>query len=193
MPRLRCGTVDEGVLDHAQQARLVAIDRQQIVAALRDDALGNRPLAAHGVDTHQIATEVQRRIGRAEQVLAVDGDLPTQRRSAASNCLGSIKRKMRRKLSCEGTPLGSTRKRRSHGSLTAAHSARGGHLLQRAHQIESIRCADFVRPKGGSGRDSGRGHKRCVQLHECERQYGRHVLTGISRSVDDVRVRRSCG
>ena len=47
----------------------------------------------------------------------------TQRRKEASNCLGSRNRKMRRKVSSDGTPFFSTRKRRNQASRIRAQCA----------------------------------------------------------------------
>lgn len=51
--------LDKGVADLLQQARLIALDHQQIIAALVDDLSGNVFLAAHSVDTDEKAFYVQ--------------------------------------------------------------------------------------------------------------------------------------
>jgi hypothetical protein len=55
-----CGVpADKGCLDRGEQRGLVAFDHQQVVALLFGNLLGDAPLAAHGVDTHQQALEVE--------------------------------------------------------------------------------------------------------------------------------------
>jgi hypothetical protein len=165
-PSLASCCIADQITHLLMQRGLVALDREQVVALL-DDLGGNLALAAHGVDAHQQALDVQgfeqlrnggdlvalagdlllaehqselggegadhvdrRRIaiGRAAQVLPSIAAIrphrvrptipPTQRRNTASNCFGSSARNTRRKVSCDGMPFLSTRKRRSQSALS---------------------------------------------------------------------------
>ena len=70
-----CSPVQEGVLDCLQQARLIALDRQQVVATLGDDLVGDELLATHSVDTDEKALEVEGRqeFGNGHDLVALAG------------------------------------------------------------------------------------------------------------------------
>ena len=51
--------IKEGILNRLVQLGLVAFDGQQVIGLLGNDLLGNRPLAAHGINTHEETFQVQ--------------------------------------------------------------------------------------------------------------------------------------
>ena len=51
--------VKESILNRLVQPGLVTFDRQQVIGLPGNDLLGNRPLAAHGVNTDEEAFQVQ--------------------------------------------------------------------------------------------------------------------------------------
>lgn len=209
-----------------------------------DCALGQRKKDGRGrtLTEHQRQVDVKstdhvhrplRRIGRAAQALAVDGDLPAQRgddtadpaaergfellgidqtedaqkRVLRGHAVGQHEKAVQPRLLDRG-PFGDVLDRVAvgqHGThchhqnllkvmpRAVAGPARVGHLLQRAHQIESIRGAHFVRPKGESGRDFGRAHERFSQVHEYERQPEIQISVGMFWKGDDIRVRQPWG
>ncbi len=55
---------------------------------------------------------------------------PTQRRNMLSNCFGSSARRIRRKVSSDGMPFLSTRKRRNHASLVRAQNVMSSTVSQ---------------------------------------------------------------
>ncbi len=69
----------EAHLDILLQCPLIAFESQHIVAPLVEDLLGNRPLAAHGVDGHDTASDGQllQEFGQGGDLIGfrVDGDL----------------------------------------------------------------------------------------------------------------------